>query len=284
MKELMYDINTIGIAGILFVSMVVAIEAGYRIGLRFQESADDAAKSHITAIQASLLGILALLLGFTFSLSLQRFDSRSEAVVDEANAIGTAYLRAQLLSDSVRGNVQELLRDYLDQRVRAGTISLAEQAERDVFVARANRIQTALWSYARQAAKEDPNPVTAGLFIQALNELIDAFGKRDAALHRHVPEVVLLLLFGTFLMAGAILGYASGVSGHRTSFVTYVMVVLIVVLVFIILDLDRPRRGLIEVSQKSLIELQAAFNRDANAGAQQSLPTDIPRPAGAGRR
>ena len=265
MKEFMYNINSILIAGILLVSMLLAIEMGYRLGLRTQTTANDAFKSHVNTIGASILGVLALLLGFTFSLSLQRFDSRSQAVVEEANAIGTTYLRSQLLPDSVRGDVQKLLRAYVDLRVQAGNISLDEQAEREMLLAKSEQIQTALWGYARQAAKEEPNPVTTGLFIQSLNELIDNYSKRDAALNRHVPEVVLLLLYGTFLLVGAVVGYGSGVAGYRISVATYIMVVLIVVLVFIIIDLDRPRRGLIQVDQNSLVELQAGIYADMNA-------------------
>ncbi len=284
MREFMYDVNSLAIAGVLFVSMALAIEMGYRLGRGRQVSADDGFKAHVNGIAASLVGILALLLGFTFSLSLQRFDQRSGAVVDEANAIGTAYLRSQLLPVSVRGEVQELLRAYLGSRVQASAVTLANQAERELLLAQAKEAQLALWAYARQAAEQDPNPVTSGLFIQALNELIDSFGRRDAALTRHVPEVVLLLLFGTFLMAGAIVGYAAGVAGHRASFVTYVMVALIVVLVFVILDLDRPRRGLIEVSRTSLVDLQGAIDARPNPGARRSLPAESGRAAGTERR
>jgi hypothetical protein len=283
----MYDISSALIAAVLFVSMILAIEAGYRVGRRTKLPAGvgrDDFKTHINMIAASLLGILALLLGFTFSLSLQRFDSRSVAVVDEANAIGTAYLRAQLLPASVRGDMQKSLREYLDLRVQASAVSLADHPERQALYEKTGRAQSALWRYARQAAGEDPNPVRSGLFIQSLNELIDNFGRRDAALNRHVPEVVLLLLYATFLMAKAIVGYAAGIAGHRTSFVTYIMVALIVVLVYIILDLDRPRRGQIQVSQRSLVELQAAIKTDSNAGAQTWTPPGSARPAGAGGR
>jgi hypothetical protein len=121
----------------------------------------------------------------------------------------------------------------------------------------------------------EPNPVTTGLFVQSLNELIDSFGRRDAAVSRHVPEVVLLLLHGTFLIACVIIGYACGIGGQRPSLATYSMVALIVALVFVILDLDRPRRGLIEVSQKSLLDLQAAIR--AEAGANASPPKVVGR-------
>jgi uncharacterized membrane protein (Fun14 family) len=122
------------------------------------------------------------------------------------------------------------------------------------------------------------------LFIQALNELIDSYGRRDAALGRHVPELVLFLLYGTFLMTGGVVGFAAGVAGHRASIVTYILVILIVVLTFIIVDLDRPRRGLIQVSQSSLIDLGAAIDAAQSAGALGAVPEDVPRPAVTGRR
>lgn len=264
MRELLYNIPSTWIAGFLFVSMGLGIEAGYRVGLADRSDENESSRAHIRAVQASLLGTLALLLGFTFSLALQRFDSRSQAVVEEANAIGTAYLRADLLPAEIRDEAKKWLRDYVDLRVRHGKTALDHQRERQAQASQVDRAQQALWRVARQAAEANASPVTSGLFIQALNDMIDAYGKRQAALDRHVPETVLFLLYGTFLMAGMILGYASGVAGHRASFVSYIMTGLIVVLVFIILDLDRPRRGLIEVSQSSLINLQATMKAAAS--------------------
>lgn len=258
----MYDINSIYIASVLLITLVLIVEIGYRFGIRANGSIDVAAVSQISSIQASILGILALLLGFTFSLALQRYDSRSEAVVNEANAIGTAYMRVQLLPESVRSDVQKLMRDYLDQRIRAGSIALDNDTDRDALVKQANDTATAIWSYAASAAAENPNPVTTGLFIQAFNSVLDALGSRDAELERHVPETVLLLLYLTFGLAGAIVGYASGVNGHRVTVATYMMIALIVILVFMIVDLDRPRRGLIQVNQGSMLSLQAQIGAD----------------------
>jgi uncharacterized membrane protein YoaK (UPF0700 family) len=256
----MNDIGSGLIAVLLCVSMVLAIESGFRIGRRRKAKVSDAARNHVTNLQSSILGILALLLGFTFSLALQRFDGRSEAVVHEANAIGTTWLRAQLLPPAVRGSVQTTLRDYIDLRVREGHHTLADHAARRALMAQAGELQTTLWNEAQRAVDADPRPVTTGLFIQALNDMIDALGTRDAALARHVPEIVLMLLYATFLMTGAIVGYTAGVAGHRPSLVSYILVVLIVVLVFIILDLDRPRRGWIEVSQQPLVDLQQSIH------------------------
>jgi hypothetical protein len=268
----MYDIPAGAIAVIVLVGALLGMELAYRWGRRVIGSASDDAKGHINIIQTSTLGILALLLAFTFSLSLQRFESRSDAVVDEANAIGTAYLRAQLLPVALRDDVRRLLRDYVDLRVAAGDVATNEEDRLGDLLGQAARLQDALWEHARRSAEIEPNPVTSGLFIQALNEMIDSFGRRDAAVNRHVPEVVLFLLLGTFVMTVAIVGFAAGVVGQRPSWVSVAMVVLIVVLVQVILDLDRPRRGLIVVSEKNLLDLQGSMKNGAAGAARLSAP------------
>jgi hypothetical protein len=232
------------------------------LGLKAQNRASESYRQHIDQVQTSLLGILALLLAFTFSIALQRFDSRSEAVVDEANAIGTTYLRAQLLPTSVRDRVQLSLRNYLNLRVKASTTPLDNPAARAAFILKANQTLNTLWDFAIQAAKEDARPVTSGLFIQSLNELIDSFGRRSATIDRHVPEAVLFLLCIAFIVTGSVIGFTVGITNHRPSFVSYIMIGLIVLLVFIIIDLDHPRRGLIQVSQNSLIELLSSINAE----------------------
>lgn len=278
MKELLYGTGSLLLVGTLCALMVLACEAGYRLGRACQTRANAATREHVNAIQASMLGILALLLGFTFSLALQRFDSRSEALVDEVNAIGTAYLRAQLLPQAVRSEAQALLHRYVELRAQASAISLDHEAQRQALQARSNAVLDALWRCARQAAALDPGPVGSGLFIQALNEAIDANGRRDAELSRHVPEQILLLLYASFVVCAGVLGYSSGIAGHRPAPVTYILVLLIVVLAFVIVDLDRPRRGLIRVDPSSLIQLKSAID-----AAQSGAAPQAPRPAVTGR-
>lgn len=258
----MYSQSSILIVGILFMSSLGAIEVGYRLGRRAQAHTNPAANAHVAIIQTALLSVLALLLGFTFSLALQRYDSRSLAVVDEANAIGTTYLRTDLLPPSIRDEVRILLRTYLDGRVQESTVPLSKREQRQALLAQSSQDQEVLWRYALQAAEQDKNPVTSGLFIESLNQLIDSFDSRNAALDRHVPETVMLLLYGAFLMSWGIVGYASGIAGHRPSFAAYLMVVLILVVIFIIVDLDRPRRGLIEINHASLTALQLSMNSE----------------------
>lgn len=280
MTDIMYDLNSVLIATVLLVSMLLAITVGHRVGMSKRGSANASTLAHVNAIQASLLGLLALLLGFTFSLALQRFDSRSESVVREANAISTAYLRAQLLPVPVRAEAKRLLQSYVGLRARAGSISLDSGSERQAYLTKANAVVAAIWRCAQRAAEEDKSPVTSGLFIQSINEAIDSLGRRDAELSRHVPEVIWFLLYGTFVVAGGVIGYSTGFAGHRPSVVTYMLVVLIVVLAFIIIDLDRPRRGLIQVDQSSLTRLKTAIDAAERSGQPPDSRELIP-PQGA---
>jgi hypothetical protein len=262
MKEVMYDQNSVLIAMLLFITMTVAIAVGNRIGRRLHDGKDEALKTQVNGLQGSLLGILALLLGFTFSQSLQRYDARSAAVVEEANAIGTTYLRADLLPGELAAESRGLLRDYVDLRVRAGMVSLDRQDDRKELQQAAFDLQQRIWRLAVQAAAVSDKPPTINLYLQTVNDMIDSNARRDAALDRHVPELVLFLLYGTFILTGGLIGYAAGVSGSRVSKGSFILVSLIVVLVFIIIDLDRPRRGLIEVNQASLISLAEAVRRE----------------------
>ena len=150
----MYDIPAGAIAVIVLVGALLGIELAFRWGRRVDGAASDDAKGHINTIQTSTLGILALLLAFTFSLSLQRFESRSDAVVDEANAIGTAYLRAQLLPAALRDDTRRLLREYVDLRVRAGVVATNEEDRLGGLLGQAARLQDALWEHARRSARD----------------------------------------------------------------------------------------------------------------------------------
>lgn len=261
--ELLYDRSSIAIVVVLFVSMVLAIEGGFRFGKRSGSMASEPSREHVNTIQAALLGVLGLLLAFTLSLSLQRFDARSEAIVEEANAIGTAYLRSHLLPPPVRAPVQALFRDYVALRVQAGNATMVDTEVLRANYVRAHAVQDRIWQWTARAVELDDRPATTGLFIQSLNEMIDANARRTAALNRHVPEIVLYLLYITFVLTGTIVGYAAGLAGHRASFATYIMVALIALLVFIIVDLDRPRRGLITVDQTGLRQLQQAVSTSA---------------------
>lgn len=108
-----------------------------------------------------------------------------------------------------------------------------------------------------QLTKDDDRVTTTGLYIQALGDLIDSYAARDEVLNRHIPEIIIILLLLTFVLAGGVLGYSSGAAGHRPAIPVYIFAAVIVLIVSIIIDLDRPRRGFVQVTQKNMLELQA---------------------------
>jgi len=276
MGEFLYNTNSLLITLLLLAAMVLAMELGYRTGRRQPHAAGSAVKDHINAVLGSLLGVLALLLAFSFSSAMDRYESRNEALVEEANAIGTTYLRASLLPSALRAEARNLLQEYTNLRVRSSLVALDKAAEREAIVAQAARVSDALWAHAARAAEINPSPVTTGLYVQSLNETIDALGRRDAALLRHVPEVILFLLFGAFVTSCGVVGYAAGVASHRPASVAYILLLFIALVCFIIIDLDRPRRGLIRTDRTSLIQLKGAIDRAQATGG--ALPASGPKP------
>lgn len=255
--ELLYGYSSIAIAITLFVTIVVFNEVGFRVGRFVQSQTDNEVKVLTGSIQASILGLLALLLGFTFSMSMQRYDNRSMALIEESNAIGTAMLRVQLLPEEYKKEADKLFREYVDLRVTIGQLDLTKIEERNIYNKRVAKIQSDLWSLAISATNSDPRPVTTGAFVKSLNDVIDSQGKRNALLQMHVPEVVLILLFVVFVSSGGIMGYSAGLSGKRMIAPIILVSLLITLIVFIIIDLDRPKRGLIQVNQEVMIELQS---------------------------
>lgn len=243
--ELLYSRSEMFIAVLLFAFLMGASATGYRLGRRGRASIDEATKSQAGSIQGAILGLLGLLLGFTFAMAVSRFDTRKQLVIDEANAIGTAALRARLLPSAQREEARTLFRRYVDAR-------LAEGPPRE----EADRLEEQLWSLAIAVAETDTRSVTAGLFIESLNEAIDSKSRRDAALTNHVPESVLLLVFIVCIVAVAIVGYGAGLAGGRTTMSIVSLSFLIALVVLVIVDLDRPSRGLIRVGQRSMVRLR----------------------------
>ena len=255
-QELLYGYNSVAIAVTLFVVILLFNEFGFRIGRFVQARTDTETKSLTGSIQASILGLLALLLGFTFSMAMQRFDNRSQALIEEANAIGTAVLRVDLLPVQYQTETNQLLRQYIDLRIDIGKTDLTRSEARNKYNKQIADVQRALWSLAISATNDDPRPVTTGAFVKSLNDVIDSQGKRNALLQMHVPEIVLLLLFVVFISSGGILGYSGGISGKRIVAPMVIVSLLITLIVFIIIDLDRPKRGLIQVDQSVMVQLK----------------------------
>lgn len=255
-QEIMYDQNSVLIVLSLFILILAANEVGYRLGHYYQSKTDEDVKNLTNTIQAGMLGLLALILGFTFNMALQRYNNRSHAVIQEANTIGTALLRTQLLPEPYDTVSHQLLQQYINLRLEVSNTDYAMVSEQQRLDNVTRKKQQEIWIVAIKAARIDPRSVTTGYYISSLNNMIDAHGEYNALLQLHVPEVILFLLFIIFIMSGALMGYASGLGRKRTSVPALVMTILICLMVFIIIDLDRPKKGLIKVDQRSMLLLK----------------------------
>jgi hypothetical protein len=236
------------------VLLAVASEIGYRLGHAVPQGSGGPAATDLGATLGGLLGLLGLLLGFTFSMGGDRFDTRKSLVVEEANAIGTAWLRTDLVPEPQRSEARRALRAYVDARLDAATPALRDQA-----IARSERIQVEMWAAARDAASASPTP-TVALFVTSVNEVIDMHGRRLAlALRNPIPPTILGTLYLSAFLVMAALGYARGLTGDRNVVATVVLLVVLSVVLTVIIDFDRPYEGLLTVSQQAMRDVQASM-------------------------
>ncbi len=251
--EILYDIGQAWIYAASLVALAGAAELGRWIGRRVQRRG---AGPHPTVgtIESAALGLMALMIGFTFAMALTRFDARKQAVLDEANAVGTAALRAQMLPAAQAGSSADLLAQYAKVRLALGTSGYETPAWTDA-VARSLDLQNRLWREAVAASAADSHSIPIGLYIQALNDVIDMHEKRLTALRNHVPETVVLLLYLIAIVSTGFTGYGAGLNGDAERGSKLLMVLLIATVLILVIDLDRPYRGLITVSQQPMREL-----------------------------
>ncbi len=250
----LYNYPLLAIFLVGFVLILAASEIGRRIGVR----ASARRAGNVSTLESAVLGLLALMIGFTFAMALSRFETRRDAILSEANAIGTTALRARLLPQPEGGEVLKLLREYVTVRLDI-TKRPVSRTELTTAIGKSNAIQEALWQQAKAMAAKDTGMVPTGLFIQTLNEMIDDQGKRLAALRNRVPNIVMLALFGIAAVAASFAGYGSGLEARRARLPIYLMALLLSAVILLILDLDRPTAGFIDVSQQPMIDTAASI-------------------------
>lgn len=246
------------ILALVVVVLWGALAIGFSLGIRQRRAEQERAFSQLSTLQAALLGLLALLLGFSFSMAMTRWELRKEALIDEANAIGTTYLRTSLLPEPQRKDIAALLVAYVDVRLSPEVMG-SDSAGRARSAAEAQRLQSRIWQLATDAVAIDPRPVTTGLFVPSLNAMIDAHGKCVALVEDQVPESVLWLLLVVAMVATLLTGFAAGLTDVRNLLAGSLVSVLIGLVMLLIIDLDRPSRGQIRVSDANLRALRASM-------------------------
>jgi hypothetical protein len=241
--------------GVLLVTVLIfllAIEVGYRLGKLWQRRTHAEKKGPLDVITGGTLALLVFLLAFVTSMAVSRFDVRRGLVVDEANAIGTTYLRAGYLDEPYRTDSRNLSREYVDSRLDG-----LNPAKLAGALARSEQIHNELWSQAEAVARNSPQSPVVAIYIQSLNEVIDLHTKRvTAGLHSRVPEGVWFDVYDLAILAMVLVGMRSSY-GERRNWLGLLALVLVVSAVLLpIVDLDRPQEGLLRVSQQALLGLQ----------------------------
>ena len=250
----------LGVVAFLLV-MLAASEVGRRVGVAQLARDPDGLAKGIGAAEAAVFGLLGLLLAFSFSGAASRFEDRRHLVTAEANAIGTAYLRLDLLPSDVQPEMKALFRRYLDSRLEtyrnpgdaaATAMSLEEDAA----------LQHEIWQRAVAVTTRPgmPNP-PAMLLLPALNEMIDISTSRVMATRNHPPLVVFLMLGALALVGALLVGYGTSVNRQRTWLHTLVFAIFLSITTYVIIDLEFPRLGLVRVdsADQVLMELRASM-------------------------
>jgi hypothetical protein len=236
---------------VAFAGLLAVVELGYRLASWTSANADEERHEQIVAARTGIEILLSLLLGFTLPMSLPNYDLRKHLVIEEANAIGTTNLRAQMLPEPARGKILGLLREYVDARMEFSKAG-PRVGELQACLAHAKQLQNEIWRQSVAAAQQSNSPLTS-TFVQALNESIDLSEKRLAALEMRIPRVIWWMLALISLLTCLLVGYSMR---RRFLLVMLVSPLMIAIVMGLIADLDSPRSGLIRVSQQSMERLQ----------------------------
>jgi hypothetical protein len=245
----------------LLLGMLALIETGRRIGARRARRDPEGAKAGVGAMDGAVFGLLGLLLAFTFSGAVSRFDTRRQLIVEEANDIGTAYLRLDLLPAEAQPALRESFRRYVDSRLALyQKLPDIEAAKREW--AENTRLQRQIWDQAVSACRGAASPATPTLLLSALNTMIDITTTRTMATQAHPPTIIFVMLFGLALGSALLAGYGMGTSRTRSVLHMCAFAAVTALAVYVILDIEFPRIGLIRVQgfDQALVELRESMN------------------------
>ncbi len=251
--SLLFDLDAVYIVIILFVFMLTAVWIGYKIGLKKTKS-----ENKNPEISSSLLGLLALILGFTFAMAGSRYENRKNNLIDEANCIGTAILRADIYPDSLKNEFKKDFKSYLDSR--RDYYLLDNNEEKLTASLKQSGVESGkLWNRATFYAKNKDYFIQSTMMLPALNEMFDSASKSNMVLNSKVPETIIYLMLAFSVIISFFIGYNSGLEKKINTKFIIGFCFLICIVILITLDLDRPRRGLIKLDTE--ISLMQKLNQ-----------------------
>jgi isoprenylcysteine carboxyl methyltransferase (ICMT) family protein YpbQ len=256
--SLLQSSSTILITIILFILLIVFYLLGFRIRKRIAKNNPEQSVQDLGQINSTLLGLLALLLAFTFSMSNSRYDTRRQLVIEEANNIGTVILRTDIYPDSMRVLLRGQLKEYVEVRIAFYQAGMDIEKTVAAYI-KGGEISSKIWSTVASYAKTDNITTRTSEMIPALNAMIDITTTRRAAGESTIPDSIMYFLFILCLCSAFLLGY-----DHKNKFDWIVVIGFAIMLsatVFTIIDMDRPRSGLIDMDKpnQKIIELREMF-------------------------
>jgi hypothetical protein len=240
---------------LLATGIIVLLEVGRRIGARRLAEEGETAAKGFGAIESAVFALLGLILAFSFSGALARFDARRHLVVAEANAIGTAFLRIDLLPTDAQAPMRDLFRRYLDSRIETYR-KLPDMEAAQTELARSLKLQSEIWSLAISSSQKSATPQAMMVLLPALNAMIDITTTRTEAAILHSPPIIWVML-GTLTFACALFaGYDMAGRKHLNLLHSAAFAVVLAVTVYVIIDLEYPRIGLIQMSDSDRVLVQ----------------------------
>jgi hypothetical protein len=250
-----YSTPTWQLAITLFVILLGGMFAGFLLGKNAARHGEQESGAADSAVKGAVAGLAALLLAFSFSFAAGRYDQRNTLTVREANSIRNTWLRADLLEEPMRGRIRQLLRDYLEAQLKylGGRF---DQEQIATSAATSQQVELEIWQIISEQSRTDKEPGNISILVPAVTEMMDAGAAIGAAYSNTVPPVVLVLLFGALILSGLLVGHSFGRAGRRHVLTAIVFALLVTLVVSVILDLDRPRRGVIRENVGPLEHLQ----------------------------
>jgi hypothetical protein len=250
--EHLFEINLAVLYPAIIILIAAAGEFGHRIGLRLRRLAP--ARPDLGVLTGAALGLLALLLSFSFSIAMSRFDARRTMVLEEANAISSTANFALMLPQPAQGTILALLRDYAAVRIDLGIPSGQSNLEQDTR--RSLDLQAQLWRQAVAVTDAAPQSLPAYRFVASLNEMNNIHERRITALRYNIPVPVVVMLMTVAIVAMGFAGCNAGITGAQRLLPLLVMSVTAAVLIVLVVDLDSPNHGLIQVPVQALVDAE----------------------------
>jgi hypothetical protein len=252
-----YQFDLVILYPLVAILVAGASALGHGIGLRYRQEEPNA--PDLGTLTGAALGLLALLLAFSFSIALSRYDARRTMVLEEANAIGSTANFALMLPAPSQQPILALLRDYASVRIALGVPYDPAKMERDIL--QSLDLQARLWQQATAVTAADPQSLRSYRFVASLNEMNNVHERRITALRYHVPLAVTVMLVSVALVGMGFAGFNTGVTGARRLLPNLIMSITVAVLIAMVIDLDSPNQGLIQVPKQPLIDAAQSIPR-----------------------